>query len=145
MWRNSNIKPCPFAGSNDHQKPIGNALTTVFFNRDSLKKLEGSGLAFDVGDVNTRHLCDQVNFCLKNHGISITHNALEPEVVNRMHVLPMRMYITYLLTDRIELRKALWQIIFFWETFSITRLVNVHMATLKSTNNHQNPPTYTCF
>ena len=32
----------PRAGSNDHRKPIGNALTTLFF-KDSRNKLESLG------------------------------------------------------------------------------------------------------
>ena len=49
VGRNSNINHAHFvrAGSNDQQKPIGNALPTLFFE-DLRKKLERLGLAFNM-------------------------------------------------------------------------------------------------
>ena len=67
VCHNSNINHTHFgrAGSNDHQKPIGNALTTLFF-KDLRKELESLGLAFNVRVVKTQNLINKVNFCLKN-------------------------------------------------------------------------------
>ena len=54
------------AGSNDHQKPIVNALTTLFF-KDLHKKLESSGLAFyNVCVVKTQMLLTETNSASKS-------------------------------------------------------------------------------
>ena len=59
---NSNINHAHFAraGSiHDHQKPIGNALTTLFFN-DLRRKLESLGLAFNACVVKTKNLINKI-------------------------------------------------------------------------------------
>ena len=43
------------AGSKDHWNPTGNALTTLFF-KDLRKKLESSGITFNVCVVKTQNL-----------------------------------------------------------------------------------------
>ena len=52
---NSNINHAHFthAGSSDHQKPTGNALTTLFF-KDLHKRLESLELAFNIVKLNVK-------------------------------------------------------------------------------------------
>ena len=53
LLANINHAHLTHADSHDHQKPIGNALTTLLF-KDSRKKSERSGLAFNVCVVKTK-------------------------------------------------------------------------------------------
>ena len=128
MWWNCNINPR--AGSNDHQKPTGNVLITLFF-KDLRKKLESLWLAFNVCVVMTQNLINKVNFWMLKARIwgLITHNsmsALEP-VVKRTCVLPMRAHITYRLnTNRI-----------YKVSFLINEFVSGTIQTQTNTNKHK--------